>query len=172
MKRWVLFTMFLVVLSTYTEAQIDYGPRGVSSTLPMAAPAAPPVITSSSNTIPITPSVNPLVITPVVTTIPTVQAVPPPIEPSPSERMASGLRYAYSGNEGGAEIPRGRGVNNVLPGAEDGTGGRSLGEVARAARRCTPKVTGRTFTNDDFGRTSSADGGLPTIVETVCAASR
>lgn len=172
MKRWVLFTLMLAALSTLAAGQSPYGPRGVSSTLPMAPPAAPPVVTPSSNAIPITPSTNPLVITPPVTTIPTVQAVSPPIEPSPSERLASGFLYASSGNTGEAEVPRGRGVNHAVPEAEDATGGRSLGEVAREKRRCTPKVGGYTFTNEDFARLARPDdtSSIPALVVNVCPA--
>lgn len=170
MDRRLLITLLLVALSTLAAGQTDYGPRGISTSLPMAAPAAPPVITPSSNTIPVSPGVTPLVITQPLTTIPTVQAVPPPIEPSPNERMANGLRYVYAANNEGAEPPRGRGVNNATSVVSDGADGRSLGEVAREKRRCTPKVSGYTFTNDDFGRVASSNdtSGLPTLVKNVC----
>ncbi len=170
MKFRVFSTVFLAVLSTFAVGQIDYGPRGISTTLPMAPPAAPPVITPSANTIPITPSVNPLVITPPLTTIPLVQAVPPPIEPSPTERMANALKYAYSSNTEAAEPPRGRGVSNAAPAANDGTGGRTLGEIAREKRRCTPDATELKFTNDDFARTVAPGdtSAIPSLVKSVC----
>ena len=166
MKFRVLFTLFFAVLSICAAGQTDYGPRGISTTLPMAPPAAPPVVTPSANPIPITPSVNPLVITPPLTTIPTVQAVPPPIEPSPTERMANALKYAYTSNAEAGETPRGRGVRSAIVAANHETDGRSLGEVAREKRRCTPKVNGYKFTNDDFERRAGSE--IPTLVVNVC----
>ncbi len=166
MSRWVLSILFLVLISTLAVGQtVIYGPPGISTTLPMAPPAAPPVVTPPLATIPITPGVNDLGIKPPVTTIPIVQAVPPPIEPDPTTRMENALRRAYSTSTATAsagEMPFYLGVTGGAAKVEDGTHGRSLGEIAREKRRCAPNVGGRTFTNDDFERTTTG------LIETVC----
>ena len=168
MRNRGLCTVLLMATSTLALGQtIDYGPRGIATTLPMTTAIAPQ-ITPPAPTIPTSPSSNPLVITPPMTTIPLTPAVPPPIEPSPTERMAAEhwthtttLEETHSAGE--FFNP---GVVST-PAIEDGTRGRSIGEIARERRRCTPNVA-HTFTNDDFAADTN---GVPTLVENVCASS-
>ncbi len=173
MHRRILFILLLVLMSTLAAGQVsNYGPPGISTTIPIL-PIAPIQVTPPSPTIPITSSTNQLAISSGVTTIQTVQAVPPPIEPSPTERYNNAQRILYSsGGEAASpagERPSDRGVTREAFKVDDGTQGRSLGELARDKRPCTPKVAGRTFSNEDFERLAHTDDGTPaTLVESVC----
>ncbi len=173
MKRWVLFTVLLASMSSLAVAQtVIYGPPGISQTMPMAPPVAGPVVTPPASSIPTAPPITPVVITPPVTKVPTVQAVAPPVQPNPATRLYAAEKNAY-GSWAVANEPAGEAFFNlgVVAKADDGTHGRSLGEVAREKRRCTPSVAGRTFTNEDFERTPGRESELPTLVKSVCPAS-
>lgn len=178
MTRSVLLILSLALISSLAAGQTStYGPPGISTTIPTAAPAAPPVITPSANAIPTSPSVNAIPITPPVVTIPITPAVAPPIEPDPTTRMNNTLTM-YASRPAPEVRANGSffdlGVNDAAGKVDDGSQGRSLGEVAREKRQCTPNVAGHTFSNDDFERTPGADGasGLPKVVVTVCPAEK
>ena len=178
MNRSVLLTLSLALISSTAVGQTsNYGPAGISPTIPILQ-ISPIVVTPTAATIPSAPPVTPVIITPPVTTIPITQAVPPPIEPSPTERLENAMKNAYSSSTAPAERANGSffnaGVTEGAPKPDDGTQGRSLGEIARAQRPCTPNVTGHTFSNEDFERTAAVGGasGIPTLVVNACPAGK
>ena len=172
MNRRVLSFLFLAALmATLAAGQTVYGPPGISPFIPLAPPPSGPVVTPPAATIPITSSTNTLPTSSPLTTIPVVPAVAPPIEPSPTERYERAEKSVYlsSGATGSAAGSFfNPGVSDSAPKVDDGSHGRSLGEAARAVRRCTPNVAGRTFTNDDFESMSGSASDIPTLMKQVC----
>jgi len=144
MNRRTVF-IALTLISTLAAGQelatqSSYPTPGISATIPTTS-AIQPVLTSPVAELPSAPSVNPMPITAPLTRIPTIQAVPPPIEPSPTERAAAALRSTYTSAVAAAPAPRehpyfDRGVNSEgVPMFDDDTHGRSLGEIARENRQ-------------------------------------
>ncbi len=177
MKRWVLFTLTFTLVSTVAAAQAVVTPYGQATTGGIAVPVAPyvspPLVTtplmhlSNAATLPPTntaavsltspppepPSAVP--IRPEIDLGPETVYVGPPwrgTDNSAANTAASpvtfmGRHYVDLGvNSGGAMA------------FNDGTSGRSLGEIARENRQRMQGVNARTFTNSDVEHMAGAGG--------------
>lgn len=175
MKRWVLFTLTLTLISTLAMAQAVVTPYGQA--------------TQQGAAVPVTPISPPLVTTPIMhlgnaattsgtstaaISLPGTTPEPPSVVPIQPE-ISLGPETIYVGTPGAnaannstatntAMVINGRqafdrGVNsNAAMAFDDGTGGRPLGDIARANRQTMQNANAKTFTNADVERMAGAGG--------------
>ena len=162
MKWWVVCTIALNVVASAALGQ------AVATSIPLAPPAAGPVVTPPLASIPEAPPASAPVITSPLTSVPITPAVPPPATPTYDHSYWTKPIWPAESRERGSEaLPFDRGVNSAAAAAaplqnDDGTHGQSLGAIAREQRR-HKLVTNREFTNDDLEemsrRRTKAQGG-------------
>ena len=174
MKRWVLFIVTLLLISTIGLAQTVVTPAGQATTQGAAVPTAPmvspPLVTTPIMHLGNAPTTNFGTSTAAVT-MQSGQAEPPsgvPIRPE----ISYGPEVVYVGpsttatNSGSSSTAAANsrpmmdlGVNSgAAVTVTDGTNGRSLGEIARENRQHLQGVNARTFTNSDVDRIAGAGG--------------
>lgn len=174
MKRWVLFTLTLTLISTLAVAQTVVTPSGTATQQGAAVPVAP-----------ISP---PLVTTPIMhlgnaattsgtstaaVSLPGQTAEPPsaiPIRPEISlgpETVYIGAATPNAASNNATNttlVVNGRpvfdrGVNsNAATAFDDGTQGRPLGDIARDNRQRMQNANAKTFTNADVQRVAGTGG--------------
>lgn len=182
MKRWLVFIVTLTLVSTLAVAQAVVTPSGQATQQGAAvpvAPVSPPLVTTPLmhlGNAPTTAGLSTAAVTTPSATPEPPSAIPicPEIDLGP-ETVYVGPTATNAANNN-ANAPNAtatvygrqlfdRGVNsNADVGVDDGTHGRSLGEIARENRqRRMQAANAKTFTNADVERLSSA-GGVSGIV--------
>ena len=181
MKRWALLIVFLTLISTLAVAQAVVTPSGQATTQGVAVPVAPAV----STPLVATPLIH--LGTPPATNgatnatagnnagavNQTIDMPHPPTEVQIRPEISLGQSAVYIQPATGsnpetapasAAQPVGRQPVNLgvsSAGAvpfDDGTNGRSLGDIARANRQRTQNANARSFTNADVARVSGGGG--------------
>lgn len=175
MKRWVLFTLTLTLISTLALAQAVVTPYGQATQQGAAVPVAP--ISPPMVTTPIMHLGNAATTSGTSTaavSLPNQTAEPPslvPIRPEISvgpETIYVGAAGENAANNSAATnttlVVNGRqlfdrGVNSsAAMVADDGTQGRPLGDIARDNRQRMQNANAKTFTNADVQRMAGAGG--------------
>lgn len=180
MKRWALFIFALTLASTLAFAQATVTPSGQATqqgaAVPMA-PISPPLVATPLMHLGVAPTQNVGTSTAAVTsTNPSATPAPPsavPIRPEidfgpqnvyvgPTNPTADNTNS--SANTSGNATTTGRQVfdrgvhSGEVAALDDGTHGRSLGDIARENRQRAQSAQARTFTNADLDRMANAGG--------------
>ncbi len=175
MKRWILFTLTLVLISTMAVAQAVVTPYGTATQQGAAvpvAPVSPPLVTTPImhlGNAPTTPATGTAAISLPGTTPEPPSAVPirPEIEMGPETIYVgpAGATVANTGANATPTAPTGngqvfdRGVNSSsAPALNDGTNGRPLGDIARENRQRMQNTNAKAFTNADVERMAGGGG--------------
>lgn len=175
MKRCVLFTLTLTLISTLAVAQAVVTPYGTATQQGAAvpvAPVSPPLVTTPImhlGNAPTTPGTSTAAVSLPGSTPEPPSAVPirPEISLGPETIYVgpAGANPANAANEANTTvIVNGRqvfdrGVNsNAAMTLDDGTHGRPLGDIARDNRQRMQNANAKTFTNADVERMAGAGG--------------
>ena len=183
MKRWALLIVTLTFISTLAVAQAVITPSGQATTQGAAVPVAPITSTPLVATPIIHLGTPPLATGATNATTgnnagavnQTIDMAHPPTEVQIRPEISLGQSAVYvqpatgtsTENETApatAGLPAGRqpvnlGVSSAGAAAfDDGTNGRSLGDIARDNRQRTQNANARSFTNADVARVSGAGG--------------
>jgi hypothetical protein len=184
MKRWALLIVTLTMISTLVVAQAVITPSGQATTQGAAVPAAPaastPLVATPLIHLGTPPAANGASNATTGNNAgavnQTIDMPHPPTEVQIRPEISFGQTAVYvqpatssnSENENNtaanASQPTGRQAVNLgvsSAGAvpfDDGTNGRSLGDIARANRQRSQNANARSFTNADVARVSGAGG--------------
>jgi hypothetical protein len=179
MKRWVLFTVTFTLVATLATAQAIVTPSGWATQAGAAvpvAPVSPPLVTTPImhlGNAPTTPGTSAAAITASGTTPPSAIPIRPEISLGP-ETVYLGAPAAIEANTGAniaTPTPTIAGRQLVELGVhsdaavafDDGTHGRSLGDIARENRQRMQNANAKTFTNADVQRLAGT-GGVSGVV--------
>jgi hypothetical protein len=177
MNRWFLFIVTLILISTLAVAQAVITPSGQATqqgaAVPMV-PASPPLVTTplmhlgnarttpGTSTAAITstsPALEPPSAVPIRPEIdfgPQVVYVGPP-NPNAESNNATAAPNAANAVTGRQMVDLGVHSDTAMM-ADDGTHGRSLGDIARDNRQRMQGANARNFTNADVQRMAGAGG--------------
>jgi hypothetical protein len=178
MKRWALFIIALTLISTLALAQATVTPSGQATTQGTAVPStpiSPPLVATPLMHLGVAPTQNVGTSTAAVTSNPSATPEPPSAVPIRPE-IDFGPQNVYVGptnptadnnanaNGNAAVSVNGRQIfdrgvhSSEATSIDDGTRGRSLGDIARESRQRAQSAQARTFTNADLDRMANAGG--------------